>query len=53
MLLASNLGRFNWLDKQGAQCPRCYGSASGFTYGGAMSKGAEGTASPSMFNKTS
>ena len=41
MLLASNLGRFNWLDKQGAECPRCYRSVSGFTLWGRMSRGAE------------
>ena len=25
MLLVSNLGRFNWLDKAGAECPRVAG----------------------------
>ena len=37
------------VDRQtGRECLPCYGSGAGFTYGGAMSKGAEGRASPPM-----
>ena len=34
MLLPSNLGRLNWLDKAGAECPPCCRSVSDWTKGG-------------------